>query len=301
MVDPEDESPDGDDADEEETETDADASDDDTNTDERTNDMADITVQDIKALRDATGAGMMDAKKALTEANGDADEARKILREKGLAKAATRTDRDNAEGAVALAEADGAAAIVHLKSETDFAAKSEEFIAVLDAMVADVLANGAEAAANHQAAIEELQITKKENIELGLVVRVEAGEGNLLDTYLHKQDGRGVNGVIVEGSGVEAGKLHEVALHVAFAKPLGLSREEIDPEIAASERETLADLTRAEGKPEEMIDKIVEGKLSRWFAEQVLLEQGLNGDKTSVGDSLEGGTIVSFNQAFLGS
>lgn len=263
--------------------------------------MADISVQDIKALRDATGAGMMDAKKALTEANGDADEARKILREKGLAKAATRSDRDNAEGSVALVEADGVAAIVHLKCETDFAAKSDDFIATLDAIAADVLASGPDAAAGHQEAIEELQITKKENIELGLVARVEAGDGNLLDTYLHKQDGRGVNGVIVEGSGIEAGRLHEVALHIAFAKPLGLSREEIDPAVAATERETLMELTRAEGKPEEMLDKIVDGKLSRWFAEQVLLEQGLNGDKTSVGDSLDGGSIASFHQAYLGA
>ncbi len=262
--------------------------------------MADFTVQDIKALRDATGAGMMDAKKALTEASGDAEEARKILREKGLAKAATRTDRDNAEGAVAVVEGDGAAAIVHLKSETDFAAKSEEFIAVLDALAADVLANGADAVASHTAAIEELQITKKENIELGTVARVEAGEGNLLDVYLHKQDGRGVNGVIVEGSGVEAGKLHEVALHIAFAKPLGLSREEIDPVVADKERETLTELTRAEGKPEEMIEKIVTGKMGAWFSDQVLLEQGLNGDKTSVKDSLDGGTIASFTQAYLG-
>ncbi len=262
--------------------------------------MADFTVQDIKALRDATGAGMMDAKKALTEANGDAEEARKILREKGLAKAATRTDRDNAEGAVALVEGTGAAAIVHLKSETDFAAKSEDFIAVLDAIATDVLASGPDAVANHTAAIEELQITKKENIELGTVARVEAAEGNLLDTYLHKQDGRGVNGVIVEGSGVEAGKLHEVALHIAFAKPLGLSREEIDPAVADKERETLTDLTRAEGKPEEMIEKIVTGKMGAWFSDQVLLEQGLNGDKTSVKDSLDGGSIASFTQAYLG-
>ncbi|MFT7473283.1 MAG: elongation factor Ts [Verrucomicrobiales bacterium] len=262
--------------------------------------MADITVADIKALRDATGAGMMDAKKALTDANGDPDAARKILREKGLAKAATRADRDNAEGAVALVAGDGTAAIVHMKSETDFAAKSEEFLAVLDAIAADVLADGPEAAAKHQEAIEELQITKKENIELGLVTRIQAGEGNLLDTYLHKQDGRGVNGVIVEGSGVEASRLHEVALHIAFAKPLGLSRDEIAPAIADDERATLMDLTRAEGKPEEMLEKIVQGKLSRWYGEQVLLEQGLNGDKTSVRDSLDGGSIVGFNQAFLG-
>ncbi len=262
--------------------------------------MADISVADIKALRDATGAGMMDAKKALTEAEGDAEAARKILREKGLAKAATRGDRENAEGAVAIAQGDGAAAIVHLKSETDFAAKSEEFIAVLNDLAAAVLADGPDAVSAHTAAIEELQITKKENIELGLVDRVTAGEGNLLDIYLHNQDGRGVNGVIVEGAGVDQDMLHQVALHIAFAKPLGLSRDDIDQAAADKEREALLDLTKAEGKPEQAWDKIVEGRLSAWYAEQVLLEQGLNGDKTSVQDSLGGGSIVSFRQAYLG-
>ncbi len=262
--------------------------------------MADISVADIKALRDATGAGMMDAKKALTEAEGDMEEARKILREKGLAKAATRTDRENAEGAIAIASADGVAAIVHLKSETDFAAKSEDFLATLDAVTASVLAEGEDGVAPHQAAIEELQITKKENIELGLVARVEAGDGEHIDTYLHKQDGRGVNGVIVVGSGVEESTLHEVALHIAFAKPIGLSRDEIDPAVAEKEREALLEITKAEGKPEQAWDKIVEGRLSAWYADQVLLEQGLNGDKTSVQDSLGGGSIVSFRQAYLG-
>ncbi len=262
--------------------------------------MPDISVADIKALRDATGAGMMDAKKALTEADGDAEEARKILREKGLAKAAGRADRDNAEGAVAIAEGDGVASLVHLKSETDFAAKSEEFIGVLDALAAAVLADGPDAVAAHQEAIEELQITKKENIELGAVVRIEAGEGETIDTYLHKQDGRGVNGVVVVGNGVEAGRLHEVALHIAFAKPLGLSRDEIDAAEADKERAALLEITKAEGKPEAAWDKIVEGRLSAWFSDQVLLEQGLNGDKQSVQDALDGGTIVSFNQAYLG-
>ncbi len=308
MAGPEDNRPDGDDEpiddDHDQNETsDADASlddQDDEHPESDTQDMADITVADIKALRDATGAGMMDAKKALTEANGDADEARKILREKGLAKAASRADRDNAEGAVAVAEGDGVAAIVHLKSETDFAAKSEDFIAVLDAIAASVLADGEDAAAQHQPAIEELQITKKENIELGLVKRVVAGEGNLLDTYLHKQEGRGTNGVIVEGNAVDSETLHMVALHIAFAKPQGLSRDDIDQAVADTEREALLEITKAEGKPEQAWDKIVEGRLSAWYGEQVLLEQGLNGDKTSVQDSLGGGTIVSFSQAYLG-
>ena len=261
--------------------------------------MADISVADIKALRDATGVGMMDAKKALMDADGDAEEARKILREKGLAKAASRSDRDNAQGAVAIAQGDGVASLVHLKSETDFAAKSEEFVAALDAMAADVLAEGPDAVSKHQEVIEELQITKKENIELGTVARVEAGDGESIDTYLHKQDGRGVNGVIVIGSGVDTTRLHEVALHIAFAKPLGLSRDDVDPAAAEKEREQLLEITKNEGKPEAAWDKIVEGRLSAWFADQVLLEQGLNGDKTSVQDSLDGGSIVSFTQAYV--
>lgn len=263
--------------------------------------MADISVADIKALRDATGAGMMDAKKALTEASGDMDEARKLLREKGLAKAATRADRDNAEGAVAIAESNGAAAIVHLKSETDFAAKSDDFLAIVDKVAATVLADGPDAASAHVAAIEELQITKKENIELGLVDRVEAGAGETIDTYLHRQDGRGVNGVIVVGKGVDDEILHQVALHIAFAKPLGLRRDEIAPEAAEAERKALLEITKNEGKPEAAWDKIVDGRLSAWFGEQVLLEQGLNGEKTSVQDSLGNGSIVSFRQAYLGS
>ncbi len=262
--------------------------------------MADISVADIKALRDATGAGMMDAKKALEEAAGDPDEARKILREKGLAKAATRTDRENAEGAIAILQEGNTAAIVHLKSETDFAAKSDDFLEVVDAIVQSVLADGPDAASAHQAAIEELQITKKENIVLGLVDRVEASGDNLLDVYLHRQDGRGVNGVIVEGDGVDADMLHQVALHIAFAKPIGLSRDDVDPAAAEAERAALLEITKNEGKPEAAWDKIVEGRLAAWYADQVLLEQGLNGEKTSVQDSLGGGTIVSFRQAYLG-
>ena len=132
------------------------------------------------------------------------------------------------------------------------------------------------------------------------MTRVEAADGELIDTYLHKQDGRGVNGVVVVGNGVGAERLHEVALHIAFAKPLGLSRDDVDPDAAEKEREALLEITKAEGKPEQAWDKIVEGRLSAWFADQVLLEQGLNGDKTSVQDSLEGGSIVSFAQAYVG-
>ena len=135
----------------------------------------------------------MDAKKALTEAGGDMEEARQLLREKGLAKAATRSDRDNAQGAVAIAVGEGTAALVHLKSETDFAAKSEEFQAVVEALASSVLADGPDAVEAHRAEIEELQITKKENIELGKVIQIVAGADETIDTYLHRQDGLGLS------------------------------------------------------------------------------------------------------------
>ena len=147
--------------------------------------MSDFTAKDVKALRDATGAGMMDAKKALTEAGGDAEAATQILREKGLSKAAKRSDRDNADGAVAIAQDGNKAAIVLLKSETDFSAKSEDFVAVAQ-KIADLALAGEDAAAACETDIEDLKLSKKENIEVGSIDIVEAGEGNLLDTYLHR-------------------------------------------------------------------------------------------------------------------
>jgi elongation factor Ts len=262
--------------------------------------MAEIAAKDVKALRDATGAGMMDAKRALVDSGGDADAAAQLLRERGLAKAATRTDRDNVEGVVGIAANGSRAALVHIKCETDFSAKSDTFIALVADIADAVLANGEDAVAGFTGALEDLQLSVKENIEIGRVALIEAADGNALDTYLHVQDGRGVNGVVVEGSGVEAEALHQVALHVAFAKPTVLSRDEIPADLVAQERASLLEITKAEGKPEKAWEKIVEGRLSGWYRESVLLEQGLHGDKTPVKDSLGGGNIVRFVQVFLG-
>ncbi|MBL78110.1 MAG: translation elongation factor Ts [Acidimicrobiaceae bacterium] len=262
--------------------------------------MAEITAKDVKALRDATGAGMMDAKRALTDADGDFEAASQILRERGLAKAATRTDRENVEGAVALVANGTRAALVHLKCETDFSAKSAAFIALVGDMANAVLADGEGAVDGFTGALEDLKLTVKENIEVGRATLVEAADGNTLDTYLHVQDGRGVNGVIVEGAGVDAESLHQVALHIAFAKPTALSREEIPADLVEQERASLLEVTKAEGKPEQAWDKIVEGRMSGWYRESVLLEQGLHGDKTSVKDTLGGGEIARFVQAYLG-
>ena len=262
--------------------------------------MVQVSAREVKALRDATGAGMMDAKRALIEAAGDPAEAAEILKRKGLAKAAERADREAAEGAIAVAVGDGVASLVHLRSETDFSAKAADFLACTQEIAEAVRDGGAAAAEAFDGRIDELRLAKKENISLGAVVQVRAGAGNTLDAYVHRQDGRGVNGVIVEGAGVDGEVLHQVALHVAFAKPRYLDRDEVPEADVERERASVLEITKAEGRPEAAWDKIVQGRLNGWFRESVLMEQGLHGDKTSVSQSIGSGRIVRFEQAYLG-
>src|SRR5687768_14830059 len=151
------------------------------------------SAQDVKKLRDATGVGMMDAKKALDATDGDMDAASKWLLENGLAKAAGRTDRENSEGAVALGRAGRAAALVELKSETDFVAKSPDFTGLAQAAADAVAKDGEAGLASVQARLDELKISLKENIDWGRVRRIDPAEGNGFDAYLHVQNGRGVN------------------------------------------------------------------------------------------------------------
>ena len=224
--------------------------------------MAEFTAKDVQALRQSTGAGMMDAKKALVENGGDPEAATKWLREKGLAKAAGRTDRDNSQGTVAVALEGGVASIVELKCETDFVAKSDQFTALVQEIATLVAVQGADAAGQKTEAIDDLKLVLKENIELGQVVRVEAGDGHVIDSYVHRQDGRGVNGVIVELDGGTTDIAHDIAVHVAFSKPSAVRREDIPEADVAEERATLESITRAEGKPEAALEKIVEGRLS---------------------------------------
>lgn len=263
--------------------------------------MAEITAQDVKALRDATGAGMMDAKKALVEADGDRDKAAQILRQKGLSKVATLEDRENNQGTVAIAREGNVAAMVQLKSETDFAGKSEDFVALVQKMADAVLADGEAGIEQLSDELDTLKVTKRENIEVGTVVRFEAAEGSVLDAYLHNQDGRGVNGVLLEVVGADPETVREIALHVAFAKPVALTREEIDPELVEKARESFEELTRKEGKPEQAVPKIVEGRLNSWYGERVLPEQGVFGEKETVQQRLGDATIVRFAQAVIGS
>lgn len=259
-----------------------------------------FTAKDVQALRQATGAGMMECKKALEETGGDFDAAAKLLREKGLAKTVDRSDRENAQGAVAVGSGEGAAVIVELKCETDFVAKSEDFLAVLDELVATVLAGGTVDA--HKDRVDDLKVKLKENIDVGRVVRVDVAPGQVVDTYLHKQEGRGVNAVIVVLDGGDQELAHEVAVSAAFSKPRHLSRAEVPQAEADEERATLEGITRAEGKPEQAIAKIVEGRLNAWYKDQVLLEQPYaKDDKQTITQLLGDATIAAFAQVYIGS
>jgi elongation factor Ts len=263
--------------------------------------MADFTAKDVQALRQATGAGMMDAKKALEACDGDFDEAVKWLREKGLGKAGERADRENRDGAVAIARAGTVAAMVELKSETDFVAKNPDFIAAAQSLADAVAADGEGAIDNLKDQVDDLKILLKENIEIGRVVRIEAADGNVLDTYLHVQDGRGKVGVAIELAGGSEELAHDIAIHIAFTKPEFLSRDEVPAEMVAAERETLANITRAEGKPENAIDKIVEGRINGWYQEKALLEQKfVRDEKQTITQVLGGASVVRFGLIVIG-
>jgi elongation factor Ts len=264
--------------------------------------MANYSAKDVQALRQATGAGMLDAKRALEENGGNMDDAARWLREQGLAGAAKREDREAAEGAVAVVREDNVAAIVELRSETDFVAKAPEFVSLADELAALVVAKGEQAVAERQEEIDRLRSTLKENISVGRVVRLDAGEGEVLDTYLHQQAGRGVNAVVVLLRGGSQELAHDVALHIAFARPAFLTRDEVPPDEVAAERQTVEAISRNEGKPEAALPKIVEGRMNGWFKERVLLEQSFARDeKQSIAGMLGSAQVVRFAQVVVGS
>jgi elongation factor Ts len=263
--------------------------------------VATFTAKDVQRLRQETGAGMMDAKRALEASEGDMDEAAKWLREHGLAQMAKREDREAAQGAVAVVKDDDVAAIVELRCETDFVAKAAEFVAEADDLAALVANEGEEAITRRQGDIERLASSFQENISIGAVRRLVAGPSEVVDTYLHQQSGRGVNAVAVVVRDGSAELAHEVALTAAFSRPAYVRREEVPPEVVEEERRTLEALTRNEGKPEAALPKIVEGRLNGWFKERVLLEQpSARDDKRTVGAVLGQAEIVDFAQVVIG-
>lgn len=240
--------------------------------------MANISAADVKRLRDLTSAGMMDSKKALEEAEGDFDKAVEILRVKGAAKAAKRgAERTASAGLVATS----GTALVEINCETDFVAKGDDFVnaaqqiaeAANAAQVTDAesLAAAPVAGTTVAALVEDLAIKIGEKIEIGRVA-VFAGE---VATYMHKKasDLPPTVGVMVEFEGDNADVARGAAMQIAAMRPLYLSREEVPADVVAKEQEIAEATAREEGKPEQAIAKIVEGRVNGYFKEVALLDQ----------------------------
>jgi elongation factor Ts len=221
---------------------------------------------------------------------------------KGLAGAAKRSDREASEGAVAVARSGDVAAIVELRCETDFVAKAAKFVSLADDLAALVATKGEDAASELTDVIDELRATLKENISIGRVRRLVAEPGQVLDTYLHQQAGRGVNGVAVVVEGGTEELAHDIAVQIAFTKPAYLSRDEVPADEVAAERATVTEISRNEGKPEAAMEKIVEGRMTGWFKERVLLDQAyVRDEKQTIAGMLGSARIVSFAQVVIGA
>lgn len=263
--------------------------------------VANYTAADIKALRERTGAGMMDVKKALDEANGDAEKAMELIRIKGLKGATKREGRSTSEGLVAAKVIDGTVGVmIELSCETDFVAKNDKFIALANQVLEVAVSSGATDLEGLLAVDVEgktlADVVTEEGAVLGekvIVRRMTRIEGATVDAYLHKtsKDLPAQVGVLfaVDGAGDGAFEVaHDVAVHIAAMAPNVLSREEIDAETVESERRIAMETAVAEGKPEAALPKIVEGRLTGFFKEQVLVDQAFAKDaKKSVGKVLE--------------
>ena len=253
-----------------------------------------ITAADVKKLRDATGAGMMDAKKALTEADGDFDKAIEALRIHGLAKQAKRADREATNGIVA--GRDGA--LIQFAAETDFVAKNAEFVSLADEILAAVLESGATdvestnsatlaSGATVSDAVQELGAKIGENISVANAANFD-GETHL---YLHRRaaDLPPQVGVLVEYTG-DAALAHQAAMQIAAMSPQYVTREDVPADVVENEKRIAEATAREEGKPEGAISRIVEGRVGGYYKDVVLVDQpAVWEDKKSVGDALKAG------------
>lgn len=252
--------------------------------------MAEITASQVKALRDQTGAGMMDCKAALAETGGDLDAAVDWLRAKGLSKAAKKADRVAAEGLVAVAGAGQKAAIVEVNAETDFVARNDAFQKLVSTIAEVALSvdgdvealAGATYPGTSNSVDDEIRETVGqigENMTLRRAAALSVGKGAVA-TYVHSATAPGLGrlGVIValESEG-EQSKLdafgRQVAMHVAATNPLAVDIDGLDPAIVERERNVLREQARESGKPDDIIEKMIEGRLRKYYEESVLLKQ----------------------------
>jgi len=275
--------------------------------------MANYTAADVKALREKSGAGMMDCKGALDEADGNVEKAMEVLRLKGLKGVTKREGRTTSNGLIVARVSGGTGWLVELACETDFVAKAPVFIALADKVADSIVAGGAkslEAALTADLggksvvdAINDEAAIMGEKVELR---RVAVAEGAAVDAYLHRtsKDLPPQVGVLVAYSGADAATAHDVAVHIAAFSPTALSRDEIDAEVVATERRIAEETARNEGKPEAALTKIVEGRVNGFFKENVLLEQDFAKDnKLSVAKVLEnaGITVSAFARMRVGA
>ncbi len=269
-----------------------------------------ITAQMVKELRESTGAGMMDAKKALTENDGDMDAAVDWLRTKGLAKAAKKSGRTAAEGLVGVAVSGGKGVAVEVNSETDFVAKNAEF----QAMVA-----GISKAALDVPDVAALQSAKVGGKEVSSVItdaiakigenmsvrRMATVSGDTVVTYVHNAAApdMGKIGVLVAMTGDNAGFGRQVAMHIAAANPASLSEADLDPAVVTKEKQVQMDIARESGKPDAVIEKMLVGRMKKFVAESTLLGQAfvVNPDLTVEAAAHEAGvTITGFVRLEVG-
>ena len=263
--------------------------------------MTQITAAMVKELREQTGAGMMDVKSALTEADGNMEEATKILRKKGLAAASKKAGRVTSEGAVVAAYEGNVGVLVEVNCETDFVARTDafrEFANAVARVIAGSKANTVEELNNDPwpgggtvgEKTKEVIASIKENITIRRFARFVAPEGGAIASYIHAG---GKIGVMVELVANKAGDktqevARDVAMHIAAAEPRFVHRGEVTQKDLDTEREIARDQAAKSGKPENIVEKMVSGKMEKFYAETCLLEQPyIRNDKQSVGDHLK--------------
>ena len=244
--------------------------------------MADVSLADIKALRERLGTGMVDTKNALVEAEGDVEKAVEILRLKGAKGNAKRADRSTSEGLVAAVESATAVTLIELACETDFVAKNEKFGALARRVLQALADSGAETleaalaapaeGGTVQSIIEEQAATIGEKVELRRVARIP---GEHFEVYLHQtsKDLPPQIGVVVAYTGSDAETARSIAQHISFADPQYLTREDVPASVVDNEKRIVEEITRNEGKPEAALPKIVEGRLGAFYKQVALAEQ----------------------------
>ncbi|MDO5724579.1 MAG: translation elongation factor Ts [Flaviflexus sp.] len=279
--------------------------------------MANYTAADIKELRNKTGAGMLDVKKALDEADGDAAKAEEILRVKGLKSLAKREGRSASAGLVLSdvrnADGHGKGVLVEINSETDFVAKNEKFMNFADEVLAAAVASEATTVEELLQAPYDDETVKDKLDQMAAVIgeKIEIShlatlEGDHVEAYMHRTatDLPPQVGVLVATDAEGAGVAHDVAVHIAALNPSYLDRDSVPEEVVEAERRIAEETTRAEGKPEKAVPKIVEGRLGGYFKQACLVEQPYARDpKQTVGQviSNHGGNVTGFVRIRVGA